>query len=85
MRFEYLYPTSRYNYMQWFINCALVDLLSPPGTVAGRPTGFAKHPGAYKVDDPGECSWSWWKARERQGLMGCDVGANEVSRHLGAV
>ncbi|KXX80424.1 Cellulose-growth-specific protein [Madurella mycetomatis] len=50
MRFEQFWPTTSYNYSQWFINCAHVNIVGPGG---GIPTGFAKFPGTYEVDDPG--------------------------------
>ncbi|PVI05818.1 lytic polysaccharide monooxygenase [Periconia macrospinosa] len=53
MRFEYIYPTS-YNYSQFYVSCALVNIHSPdPSVKPGTPTGFAKFPGTYKLDDPG--------------------------------
>lgn len=55
MRFEYIYPTSDFNQTQWFINCALVNIVGPGG---GIPTGFARFPGAYDPEDPGKHSSS---------------------------
>jgi hypothetical protein len=51
MRFEYFMPTAQRNYTQWFINCALINVMGPGG---GVPKGFVKFPGAYDVDDRGE-------------------------------
>ena len=54
MRMEYIFPNS-YNYSQLYINCALVNVHAPDTTVRpGTPTGFAKFPGAYEIDDLGE-------------------------------
>ncbi|KAF2006331.1 lytic polysaccharide monooxygenase [Amniculicola lignicola CBS 123094] len=53
LRWEYIYVTSLYNYTQWYINCALVNVQSPPGVTPGTPKGFAKFPGAYNIEDPG--------------------------------
>ncbi|KAK4177322.1 family 61 putative glycoside hydrolase [Triangularia setosa] len=50
MRIEQFWPTSSYNYSQWFINCAHVNIIGPGG---GIPTGFAKFPGTYDIDDSG--------------------------------
>lgn len=41
------------NYSQWYVNCAHVNVIGPGG---GTPAGFAKFPGTYVVDDPGEYS-----------------------------
>ncbi|KXX81539.1 putative endo-beta-1,4-glucanase D [Madurella mycetomatis] len=50
MRIENFMPTNRFNYSQWFINCAHINIIGPGG---GTPTGFAKFPGTYKIEDPG--------------------------------
>jgi hypothetical protein len=51
MRIEQFMPTSTTNYSQWFVNCAHVNIVGPGG---GVPTGFAKFPGTYHRNDPGE-------------------------------
>jgi hypothetical protein len=49
MRIEQFMPTTQFDYSQWFVNCAQVNIIGPGG---GKPTGFAKFPGSYKIDDP---------------------------------
>jgi len=51
LRFEQFMPTPTFNYSQWYVNCALVDIKGPGG---GTPAGFARLPGAYKPDDIGK-------------------------------
>lgn len=51
MRIEQIWPTSTFNYSQWFVNCAYVDIVGPGG---GVPTGFARFPGTYDISDPGK-------------------------------
>lgn len=51
MRIEQFYPTSFKDYSQWYVNCAHVNIIGEGG---GTPTGFAKFPGTYRPDDPGE-------------------------------
>ncbi|GAB1315561.1 hypothetical protein MFIFM68171_05771 [Madurella fahalii] len=50
MRIENFMPTNQFNYSQWYVNCAHINIIGPGG---GTPTGFAKFPGTYKIDDPG--------------------------------
>ncbi|KAK3314050.1 glycosyl hydrolase family 61-domain-containing protein [Apodospora peruviana] len=50
MRFEQWMPTHIFNYSQWYVNCAEVNIIGPGG---GTPTGFAKFPGTYDVNHPG--------------------------------
>ncbi|KAH6614508.1 glycosyl hydrolase family 61-domain-containing protein [Chaetomium sp. MPI-SDFR-AT-0129] len=50
MRLEQWLPTKMYNYSQWYVNCAHINVIGPGG---GTPTGFAKFPGTYTVDSPG--------------------------------
>ncbi|SPQ22681.1 40eabeae-9ac9-4ae7-a184-437a55151071 [Thermothielavioides terrestris] len=49
MRIEQFMP-STVEYSQWYVNCAHVNIIGPGG---GTPTGFARFPGTYTVDDPG--------------------------------
>jgi hypothetical protein len=51
MRIESLYPTASSGFPQFYVNCALINIIGPGG---GTPTGFAKFPGTYQTDDPGE-------------------------------
>lgn len=44
VRFEHFMPSSTAE-SQWFINCALVQIHSPPNTVPGTPSGFLRFPG----------------------------------------
>ena len=44
-------PTQLSNYSQWYVNCAHVNVI---GSGGGTPTEFAKFPGTYVVDEPGE-------------------------------
>ncbi|KAI1337334.1 glycosyl hydrolase family 61-domain-containing protein [Xylariaceae sp. FL0016] len=50
LRIEQFMPTAIYNVTQWYPNCAQINVLGKGG---GVPTGFARFPGTYKVDDPG--------------------------------
>ncbi|KAK4035332.1 glycosyl hydrolase family 61-domain-containing protein [Parachaetomium inaequale] len=50
MRIEHFMPTNMFNYSQWYVNCAHVNIIGPGG---GTPTGFAKFPGTYEIDSPG--------------------------------
>jgi len=50
MRIENIFPTHMYNYSQWYVNCAQVNIIGPGG---GTPTQFAKFPGTYDINDPG--------------------------------
>jgi hypothetical protein len=51
LRIEQWMPTQLSNYSQWYVNCAHVNIIGPGG---GTPTEFAKFPGTYVVDEPGE-------------------------------
>ncbi|RYP11677.1 hypothetical protein DL765_007636 [Monosporascus sp. GIB2] len=50
MRIENLFPTASRGYQQFYVNCALVNIIGPGG---GVPSGFARFPGTYTEDDPG--------------------------------
>lgn len=50
MRIEQFMPTSQHNYCQFYVNCAHINIIGPGG---GTPTGFARFPGTYQIDDPG--------------------------------
>jgi hypothetical protein len=57
VRFENFMPTTSWHYVQFYINCALVHIHSPPNTVEGVPTGFLKFPAEggkspYDLDEP---------------------------------
>jgi hypothetical protein len=54
MRIENMFPTNQDNYQQFYVNCAFVNIMGPGG---GDPSsaGFARFPGTYKPEDPGEC------------------------------
>ncbi|CAI6264403.1 unnamed protein product [Periconia digitata] len=53
MRFEYIYVTA-FNTTQFYVSCALVNVKSPgPSVEPGKPAGFARFPGTYKIEDPG--------------------------------
>lgn len=43
-------PTARTGYLQFYINCAFVNIIGPGG---GTPTEFVRFPGTYRDDDPG--------------------------------
>jgi hypothetical protein len=51
MRIENFMPTSRTGYLQFYINCALVNIIGPGG---GTPTEFVRFPGTYQDEDPGK-------------------------------
>ncbi|KAK4166936.1 glycosyl hydrolase family 61-domain-containing protein [Cladorrhinum sp. PSN259] len=50
MRIENFMPTARLGYLQFYVNCAFVNIMGPGG---GTPTEFVRFPGTYKDDDPG--------------------------------
>ncbi|KAH6855627.1 glycosyl hydrolase family 61-domain-containing protein [Chaetomium sp. MPI-CAGE-AT-0009] len=50
MRIEDIMPTTDLRYIQFYINCAFVNIIGPGG---GTPTEFARFPGTYQDDDPG--------------------------------
>lgn len=50
MRVEQWMPTDSFNYSQWYVNCAQINII---GSGGGVPTGFAKFPGTYNITDPG--------------------------------
>jgi len=51
MRIESYFPTISFDYSQWYVNCAHVNIIGPGG---GTPTGFARFPGTYSIYDPGK-------------------------------
>ena len=51
LRIENIFPEDHPGYRQFYINCALVNIIGPGG---GVPKGFARFPGTYKEEDPGE-------------------------------
>lgn len=51
MRIENFMPTSRTGYLQFYVNCAFVNIIGPGG---GTPTEFVRFPGTYQDSDPGE-------------------------------
>lgn len=57
MRLEQWLPTKMYNYSQWYVNCAHINVIGPGGAT---PKGFAKFPGTYTVDSPGKSSVFLW-------------------------
>lgn len=50
MRIEQFFPTDSYNYTQWYVNCAHINVIGDGG---GTPAGFARFPGTYSIDHPG--------------------------------
>jgi len=50
MRIENFMPTGELRYIQFYVNCAFVNIIGPGG---GTPTEFARFPGTYPDDDPG--------------------------------
>jgi hypothetical protein len=50
VRIESYMPTIQFDYSQWYINCAHVNIIGPGG---GTPRGFARFPGTYSIYDPG--------------------------------
>ncbi|KAK4151168.1 glycoside hydrolase, partial [Chaetomidium leptoderma] len=50
LRLEQFMPTTEPNYVQWYVDCAHVNIIGPGG---GTPTKFARFPGTYVVDQPG--------------------------------
>jgi len=66
LRVEQIYPSEK-NWTQFYVNCAQINIIGPGGGAllrriplscqtdenTGKPTQFAKFPGAYKADDPG--------------------------------
>ncbi len=52
MRIEHFMPTSYVDYKQFYVNCAFVNVI---GSGGGKPpTEFARFPGTYNDEDPGE-------------------------------
>ncbi len=51
MRIENFMPTANTGYLQFYINCAFVNIIGPGG---GMPTEFVTFPGTYQDEDPGE-------------------------------
>jgi hypothetical protein len=46
-------PTSYFNYTQWYVNCAHINIIgSGSGSLEGYE--YAKFPGTYDIMDPGE-------------------------------
>ncbi|KAF2262934.1 hypothetical protein CC78DRAFT_582130 [Lojkania enalia] len=62
LRIEQFMPTSSFNYTQWYVNCAHINIIGRGG---GSLQGydFAKFPGSYDIMDPG--LWIGW-AQESQ-------------------
>ncbi|KAF2180124.1 lytic polysaccharide monooxygenase [Zopfia rhizophila CBS 207.26] len=50
LRVEHFQPSRLTNTSQWYVNCAHINVIGPGG---GMPTGSAKFPGAYDLEDPG--------------------------------
>ncbi|KAK4032570.1 glycosyl hydrolase family 61-domain-containing protein [Parachaetomium inaequale] len=50
MRIENFMPTASKYYLQFYINCAFVNIIGPGG---GTPTEFVRFPGSYQDEDPG--------------------------------
>jgi hypothetical protein len=44
-------PTAHTGYLQFYVNCAFVNIIGPGG---GTPTEFVKFPGTYQDEDPGK-------------------------------
>lgn len=51
MRIEQFMPTNRTGYLQFYVNCAFVNIMGPGG---GNPTEFVRFPGTYTDEDPGK-------------------------------
>lgn len=51
MRMENFVPTAQTGYLQFYVNCAFVNIIGPGG---GTPTEFARFPGTYQDEDPGK-------------------------------
>lgn len=55
MRVEHARVKVEKQNVEWYVNCALVNILPPDSsTKSGTPKGFAKFPGTYTMEDPGE-------------------------------
>jgi hypothetical protein len=53
LRIEQFLPTATFNYTQWYVNCAHVNIIgSGGGSLEGYE--YAKFPGTYDIMDPGE-------------------------------
>jgi hypothetical protein len=50
LRMEQYWPLKPATSIQWYVNCAQVEVV---GSGGGTPTEFAKFPGTYKASDPG--------------------------------
>lgn len=51
MRIENMMPASVKWYIQFYVNCAFVNIIGPGG---GMPTEFVRFPGTFKDTDPGK-------------------------------
>jgi hypothetical protein len=51
MRIEQVMPTASTRYLQFYINCAFVNIIGPGG---GTPTEFVRFPGSLQDEDPGK-------------------------------
>lgn len=51
LRIENFMPTASTGYLQFYVNCAFVNIIGPGG---GTPTEFIRIPGDYTDEDPGE-------------------------------
>jgi hypothetical protein len=50
LRMEQFWPLKPATGIQWYVNCAQINIV---GSGGGTPTNFAKFPGTYKATDPG--------------------------------
>jgi hypothetical protein len=50
LRAEHFWPLKPPTSIQWYVNCAQINVVGPGG---GTPTNFAKFPGTYQATDPG--------------------------------
>ncbi|KAK3294450.1 glycoside hydrolase [Chaetomium fimeti] len=67
LRIENFMPTAHTGYLQFYINCAFINIIGPGG---GTPTQFVTFPGTYQDDDPG------FLVPPNQDLMGGPVKAD---------
>ena len=46
-------PTARLGYLQFYVNCAFVNIIGPGGGTLPPKEELLRFPGTYKDDDPG--------------------------------
>ncbi|KAF2267774.1 hypothetical protein CC78DRAFT_489693 [Lojkania enalia] len=75
LRIEQFMPTATFNYTQWYVNCAHINIIGPGGgSIQGYD--FAKFPGTYVIMDPG--LWITVAQESREDLLSYSAPGPEV-------